>query len=129
MDMLSATTYVHHIVDGEAGAVVSCKVIQGSNGFSFEGELSQGGRSVTIRNGILGVGPVTADMTFVDSQALATLLSSPAADPCIIEVASHDLYITPGSVRARFACNSIEHPPSGYCKAGGYFALENCAQE
>ena len=130
VDELDADTSVRHVVDGEGAAQVSCRVAADGAGFVFEGKLLNGATGLQITGGSISDGKGSAKITLFDSSHLSSALSSPI--PCAIEVGGEQpssLQIKAGSMWAHFACTSVESPPSDYCKAEGFFVLENCEQE
>ncbi len=131
-EVLSAMTYLHHVIDGEDTAAVSCAVIGkvSTATFTFQGRISLGGRAFTLTDGVVEAGKGTASIALVDAQAWSGALTSPSS--CAIEVAAQtagNLQIKPGSMWAHFSCGSVEHAPSDACEAEGYFVLENCTQK
>jgi hypothetical protein len=126
-DMLDGDTYLHHIVDGEGAATLSCKV-SGNLRFTFEGSLQLGPLALEIQNGVLGDDRLgTADITVANAQDLSGSLTS--AGPCSIDAmssAGQNFQVTEGSIWAGFECPSVERPPSESCAASGVFVLENC---
>jgi hypothetical protein len=130
-ELLSNTTYLHWVVDGEAGAKVSCKVAA-SGGFSFEGAVQQAGRALQISQGTLGADHQgTARITVANSQLLSSALSSPMAMDCTVSAAKmgfDNFQVQPGAMWASFVCAAVVAEPSDYCTASGIFVLENCEQ-
>lgn len=126
-NMLDGDTYLHHIVDGEGAAAVSCKV-SGNLRFTFEGSLQLGPLAFEIQNGVLGDDRLgTADITVKDVQDLPVFLTSAA--PCSVDATSsgdRNFQVKAGSIWARFDCASVEQAPSDSCAASGVFVLENC---
>lgn len=126
-NVLDADTYVAHIIDGENGAEVSCKVSVDS-GITFEGTLRLGSVSLRIDSGVLGADNTgTADITLRDAQAFSGALTSPA--PCSIDATSsptQNFQVKAGSMWASFRCPSVEQVPTDSCMASGVFVLENC---
>jgi hypothetical protein len=126
VESLSASTYLHHVADGEPGVSVSCSVV-GSAGFSFSGEIRVQGKSLLIENGQVTGSQGSADISVGNSAVLSGSLSSSA--PCKIDVGMSPgqyFQIKPGSMWASFSCASVERPPSDSCAAQGFFVLENC---
>jgi hypothetical protein len=125
---LDADTYQEKIVDGDHAAQVRCKVAVGADGSSFEGLLQLGARSFSIQNGVLGADRKgTADVNLRDDTALSVTFSS--GGPCTIDGAagvSNNFQVKAGSMWASFSCPSVEAAPSDYCRASGFFVLENC---
>lgn len=128
-EALSNVTYLHWLVDGDAGAKVSCKVAASGGGVRFEGKLQQASVALQISEGTLGADRRgTARITVTNSQALTSALSSTA--DCVVSAARTDgnLQAQPGSMWASFSCAAVEAPPSDLCAATGIFVLENCDQ-
>ncbi len=123
---LTNQTYREHVVDGEGGAAVRCRVAAGGS-FEFSGEIRQNGKALLIQDGAVVGGRGTATISLADSSGLSGALTSAA--PCAIDVMTPQLQINPGSMWASFSCSSIERAPSDYCAASGYFVLENCAMD
>jgi hypothetical protein len=125
----TASNYPAHVVDGEDGAAVSCRVA-GDSTFEISGKVQLAGRALLIEDGVVSADePGSASITVVDSERLATGLRGTT---CVLSVeadAPSNLQIKPGSVWASFSCPSVESAPSDYCQASGFFVLENCDQE
>lgn len=125
----TASNYLAHVVNGEDGAAVTCRVA-GDTTFEISGKVQLAGRALVIEDGLVSADePGTASITVIDSERLATRLRGAS---CVLSVeagAPSNLQIKPGSVWASFSCPSVESPPSDYCQASGFFVLENCAQE
>jgi hypothetical protein len=129
LEVLSGSTYVHRIIDGESNASVSCTVK--GNGGSFEGRLAAQGKSLEISSGTLDATlKGTARITLVNGAKLSGALSSPSAN-CTIDASKAggtNFQVAPGHIWASFSCPSVEQQPSTYCGASGTFVLENCSQ-
>jgi hypothetical protein len=131
-ETLDADTYQHHKIDGEDQAEVSCTV-KGGGTFTVEGTIKLGAKSLSISNGTIGDNKKgTARITLQDSAmpGFSGALSAPTAS-CVIDAAAaagNNFQVKPGSIWAHFECPSVEQAPSGYCKAEGFFVLENCNQ-
>jgi hypothetical protein len=129
---LDADTYVHRLIDGEDGAQVTCAV-KGASAYTLEGTITQGFKSLTISSGTLGADDKgMARITLRDSgnPGFSGNLSAPSAN-CTIDAAAalgNNYQVKPGSIWAHFSCATVEQPPSDYCRAEGYFVLENCDQ-
>lgn len=132
-EVLDDDTYLHWIVDGQNQSSVSCTV-KGGDTFSFSGRLkgpTKGGLgSIEISDGTLdATHKGTATITISDTAALSQSLASPSAACTIDAVKGNGNHqVQPGSIWASFTCSSVEAQPSDYCKAHGFFVLENCAQ-
>jgi hypothetical protein len=125
-EALDAFTYRHWVIDGQAGAKVSCKVMA-SGSVSFEGTVQQAGSTLQISEGQLQADlHGTARITVADPQHLASALSS--ATDCVVNAARGDgnFQAQPGSMWASFSCGALEAAPSDSCAATGIFVLENC---
>jgi hypothetical protein len=127
-DELSEDTYLHKVVDGEAGALVSCRVVKTTMGFDFEGAIQLGSKSLTVKEGTLADRKGTAHVDIQNSESLPITLSSPVAN-CTIDVSRQSLQVAAGAMWATFTCASVEHAPSDFCAADGVFVFENCAVE
>jgi hypothetical protein len=128
-EVLSASTYLHKIIDGEDASTVRCQV-SGSSTFTFSGRISLGGKALEISDGMLGADKKgTARITVTNSSRISTSLSAPSAN-CTIGVVNTNgaPQVKAGSMWASFSCASVEAQPSDYCKADGFFVLENCDQ-
>jgi len=129
---LDSDTYLHKLVDGEDKAEVSCSV-KGKSSFTLEGTIKLGNKSLAISNGTLGADKKgTARITLRDSGSpgFSGALSSPTPN-CTIDAAAaagNNFQVKAGSIWGHFDCASVEQAPSDYCKAEGYFVLENCDQ-
>ena len=129
---LDADTYLEKLVDGEDQAEVSC-AIKGKSSFTVEGTIQHGNKSFSISSGTLGADKKgTARITLRDAgtPGFSGALSSPSAT-CTLDAAAaagNNFQIKAGSIWAHFDCTSVEQAPSDYCKADGYFVLENCDQ-
>jgi hypothetical protein len=131
VEALDADTYLHKVVDGEAGARVSCRVVETENGFVFDGEIAMNGRGLRVTNGVSAGTQGEAAIHLVETAYLPGALSSSAAN-CRIDVDRNNsagLQIAAGSMWAAFQCPGVQSPPSDYCEASGFFVLENCATE
>jgi hypothetical protein len=132
VETLDQDTYLHKIIDGEDKAEVDCSV-KGKSTFTFEGSIRLGNKSLAISNGTLGDNKKgTARVTLRDSgvPGFSGALSAPSAN-CVIDAAAaagNNFQVKPGSIWGHFTCPSVEQSPSDYCKAEGYFVLENCDQ-
>lgn len=125
----TASSYLEHVVDGEGGAAVSCRVA-GDTTFEISGRVQLAGRALRIEDGIVSADePGTASITIIDSERLTTALRGPSCVLSLEADAPSSLQIKPGSVWASFSCPSVESAPSDYCQASGFFVLENCDQE
>ncbi len=128
-DTLDANTYIHRVIDGESDASVRCRV-QGK-GTSFEGRISQGGKTLEISGGTLDASlRGTARITVGSSSQISGSLSAPSAN-CIINAAptgGTSYQADSGHMWATFDCPSVERQPSDYCGARGTFVLENCTE-
>jgi hypothetical protein len=129
---LDADTYLEKLVDGEDKAEVSCSV-KGKSSFTLEGTIKLGNKSLAISGGTLGADKKgTARITLRDSGTpgfSGALSSAPAA--CTIDAAAaagNNFQVKAGSIWGHFDCPAVEQAPSDYCKADGYFVLENCDQ-
>jgi hypothetical protein len=129
---LDQDTYLHKLIDGEEGAEVSCSV-KGKTSFTLEGTIKLGTKSLAISSGTLGDNKKgTARITLRDSAnpGFSGALSAPSAN-CVIDAAAaagNNFQVKAGSIWGHFDCPSVEQEPSGYCKADGFFVLENCDQ-
>lgn len=126
-DQLSDTNYQDHVIDGEAGASVTCRVA-GSDTFEVEGRIQLAGRALVIEDGIVSGTTGTATITVMDSSRLSPASLS-SSMPCTLDVGTSNLQIQSGAIWARFDCASVVSPPTSECQAEGYFVLENCEQE
>lgn len=125
----SESSYLAHVVDGEAGAVVSCRVA-GSTIFEISGKVQLAGRGLIIEDGTVGADERgTASITVIDSARLSTSLRGTSCMLSVETGSGSNLQIKSGSVWARFSCPSVESPPSDHCQASGFFVLENCEQQ
>jgi len=131
--MLDDKTYLHHAVDGEGAAKLSCQVVGDyASAFTFEGQIQLGAKALTIKNGQLGTdhqGAATISLT--DTSHLPTTLTSFLMG-CSVDASTAldgHLQVKPGSMWASFQCATVEAPPSDLCAAEGLFVLENCAQD
>jgi len=129
---LDANTYVVHKIDGEDQAEVSCTV-KGGGPFTLEGTIKLGSKALSISGGTIGTDKKgTARITLQDSgtPGFSGALSAPSANYVIDAAAAtgNNFQVKAGSIWAHFECPSVEQPPSGYCKADGFFVLENCNQ-
>jgi hypothetical protein len=123
-EQLDENTYLHKVIDGEDRASLSCSVKSaGGGGFAFSGKIVLGNQALQISDGALGADGKGTARIFLKSVDLSAPLISPAAD-CAIT--AHDAQA--GSMWAGFSCKSVESPPSDYCKAEGFFVIENCSQ-
>jgi hypothetical protein len=131
-ETLDQDTYKLRKVDGEDQAQVSCTVKGGGN-FTFEGSIKLGPHALSISNGTIGNDKKgTARITLQASgmPGFSGALSAPSAN-CKIDAAAapgNRFEVNPGRIWAHFECPSLEQPPSDYCKAAGFFVLENCNQ-
>lgn len=131
-ETLDRDTYLHKLVDGEDKAEVSCTV-KGKTSFTLEGTIKLGNKSLAISNGTLGDNKKgTARITLRDSgvPGFSGALSAPSAN-CVIDAAAasgNNFQVKAGSIWGHFDCPSVEQAPSDYCKADGFFVLENCDQ-
>lgn len=129
---LDADTYLHKVIDGEGAAEVTCAV-KGASSYTVEGTITLGTKSLAISSGTLGADKMgTARITLRDSgtPGFAGALSAPSAN-CTLDAAAaagNNFQVKAGSIWAHFSCASVEQPPSDYCRAEGYFVLENCDQ-
>jgi hypothetical protein len=132
VETLDQDTYLHKIIDGEDKAEVSCTV-KGKSTFTFDGSIRLGNKSLAFSNGTLGDNKKgTARVTLRDSgtPGFSGALSAPSAN-CVIDAAAaagNNFQVKAGSIWGHFTCPSVEQAPSDYCKADGYFVLENCDQ-
>ena len=116
------------VVNGEAGAVVSCYV-HGMGPFNFSGMLratAQGSQhdpiSVVFDAGEIGSDyRGTATVTVFTPQLGAAFASS---QPCTITVINQQ--VKNGAIWATFSCPQVSSPPSGLCAASGTIVFENC---
>ena len=131
-ETLDTDTYLHKLIDGEDSAKVSCAV-KGKSSFTVEGTIQLGNKSLAISSGTLGADKKgTARITLRDSgtPGFSGALSAPSAN-CTIDAAAaagNNFQVKAGSIWGRFDCPSVEQAPSNYCKAEGFFVLENCDQ-
>ena len=129
-EVLDADTYLHKIIDGEDASTVRCEVKGGST-FTFSGRISLGGKALEISDGTLGADKKgTARITVTNSLRISTSLSAPSAN-CVVNAAGaagNNFQVRAGSMWASFSCPSVEAIPADYCKADGFFVLENCDQ-
>ena len=129
-ETLTALRYLHKIIDGEDSSTVSCTVSGGST-FKFSGKISLAGKGIEITGGTLGADKKgTAAITVSNSIKLSSPLAAPMTN-CVIDAApasTNNFQVRAGSMWASFSCPNIEHSPSDYCKANGFFVLENCSQ-
>jgi len=129
---LDQDTYLRKLIDGEDQAEVSCSV-KGKTSFTVEGTIKLGTKSLAISNGTLAdTKKGTARITLRDAAnpGFSGALSSPSAN-CTIDAAAaagNNFQVKAGSIWGRFSCPSVEQAPSDYCKAEGFFVLENCDQ-
>jgi hypothetical protein len=132
-EVLDDYTYLHWIVDGQNQSSVSCSV-KGGDTFTFSGRLkgpTLGGLgSIEITNGTLDASHKgTATISITDTAALSSGLTSPPGACTVDAVKGNGNHqVQPGSIWASFQCSSVEAQPSDYCKARGFFVLENCSQ-
>jgi hypothetical protein len=123
------SSYLAHVVDGEDGAVVSCRVA-GNGTFELSGKIQLGGRGLLIEGGTVGADEYgAATITVSDSEHLPTSLRGSSCALSVKKGALTNLQIKAGAVWAAFSCPSVDAPPTDYCQASGIFVLENCAQE
>jgi hypothetical protein len=128
-EILTESTYLHSVVDGESDAKVSCSV-KGSSSFTFSGRISSGGKVLELSDGTLSNNMTgTARVTIANGALLSSAMTSPAAD-CAIKVVTNSkgTQVKAGSIWATFRCVSVEHQPSDGCGATGTFVLENCTE-
>jgi hypothetical protein len=131
-EVLDADTYLHKIIDGESSSKVNCSV-KGKSTFTFGGRIELGPRALEISNGTMDASMKgTARITLTDSgmPGFSHALSAPSAN-CTIDASMASgggLQVKAGSMWAAFNCPSVEAQPSDYCKADGFFVLENCSQ-
>ena len=117
------------VVDGDAGAALSCSVSgPAPNGpYHFSGSVhatSLTGEPVTLvlTNGTLDITyNGTASVSVYTPQLAGTFSSSMA---CRVQAINSQAKA--GSIWAQFACGEITNPPSGDCGVSGEFVLENC---
>jgi hypothetical protein len=123
IEALDEDTYLHYVVDGDAGASVKCKVL-GESTFTLEGSITLQGKAFDVQDGTVGIDKKgVARITLSETEHLSGSFSSPGPN-CSIEA----MQIQPGAVWATFSCPAIERAPSDYCGAHGTFVLENCSQ-
>lgn len=137
-EVLDDFTYLHWIVDGQNQSTVSCSV-KGGDTFTFSGRLKgptvgadgkSGLGSIEITDGTLdATHKGTATISITDTAALSSALTSPPG-ACTVDAVKNNgnHQVQPGSIWASFSCTSVEAQPSDYCKANGFFVLENCSQ-
>jgi hypothetical protein len=129
-ETLTALRYLHKIIDGEDSSTVACTVSGGST-FRFSGKISLAGKGIEITGGTLGADKKgTASITVSNSVKLSSPLAAPTPN-CTIDAApasDNNFQVRPGSMWASYSCPNVEHAPSDYCKADGFFVLENCSQ-
>ena len=129
---LDADTYQVKIIDGEESSTVRCSV-KGSSTFTFSGRISLGSKALELSGGTLGAdkkGTARATLTKSGTPGFSNSLSS-SVGGCQIDAApaaGNNFQVKPGSIWARFTCPAVEHEPSDYCKAEGFFVFENCDQ-
>jgi hypothetical protein len=129
---LDRDTYLHKLIDGEDKAEVSCAV-KGKSSFTVEGTIQLGNKSFSISNGTLGAdkkGTARITLRSAGTPGFSGALSSPS-NTCTLDAAAasgNNFQVRPGSVWGHFDCPSVEQAPTDYCKADGFFVLENCDQ-
>jgi hypothetical protein len=132
-EVLDGDTYLHKIIDGEDTSTVNCSV-KGKSTFTFGGRIALGPRAIEISNGTMGANMKgTARITLTDSgmPGFSHALSAPSVTSCTIDASAmtaSGFQVKAGSMWASFSCSSVEAQPSDYCKADGFFVLENCSQ-
>jgi hypothetical protein len=128
---LDADTYAFKIIDGEDSSTVSCSITGGST-FTFSGRISLGGQAIEVSNGMLGADKKgTALITVTNTAHLSSSLAARAENPCTVNAAAaadNNFQVRAGSMWASFNCPAVEHQPTDYCKAEGFFVFENCRQ-
>lgn len=131
-EALDGDTYLHKVVDGEDRAEVTCTV-SGDSTFTLEGSIQLATKSLSIANGTVGAnkqGAATITLRSSGSPGFSGSLSSPSPN-CVLDAApgaGNNFQLKPGSIWGHFSCASVEQAPSDYCRAEGYFVLENCKQ-
>jgi hypothetical protein len=129
---LDGDTYLHKIIDGEDASKVTCTV-KGKSSFSFGGRIELGARALEITGGTMDAsmkGTARITLTNSGTPGFSHALSAPSAN-CVIDASAMTaggLQVKAGSMWASFSCPSVEAQPSDYCKADGFFVLENCSQ-
>jgi hypothetical protein len=132
-NVLTGNNYGEKIIDGENSSKVRCTV-KGKSTFTFGGRIESGPKSLEITDGTIGAdGKGTARVFLTDHQVpggFSSTLGAPSAN-CTVDTTKASgggLQIKAGSMWAAFNCPSVEAQPSDYCKADGFFVLENCSQ-
>lgn len=130
-EQLDADTYLHALIDGDGPAAVTCLVHAEGGSVTFSGSIAQGGTVFAVESGSLDdTSRGTARVRLANAKALSGSLGSPVAS-CDVDAVTgpSDTYeVGPGKIWARFSCASVEQQPTDYCKAEGYFVLENCEE-
>ena len=116
------------IVDGAAGAVISCSVTgSGTGPFKFSASIhgtTATGDPITfvLSDGSVDLADMGSTTVSLFTPQLASTLTS--GMPCQVAVVNEQ--VKGGSLWAEFACGEITSEPSADCAINGYFVLENC---
>lgn len=129
-EILTSDTYLHKATDRENSSTnVRCSV---TSNLQFSGRIALGSRALEVSGGTLGAdmkGTARITLTNSGSPGFSTPLSAPATNLCTIDAAAapgNRLQVKAGSMWASFSCAAVVADPSDYCKAEGFFVLENC---
>jgi hypothetical protein len=118
------------LVDGTNGAFVTCRVVAGGEGFTFDGEISWQGNRLTIVDGTMGADLMGSAGFLSVLTPLALGLQSSRAMPCTINASVRPLEIAPGRIWATYDCPEMidTKSPATRCASNGVFVFENCAK-
>lgn len=118
--------YPAHLVDGEAGAQVSCRVA-GSDTYEVEGVLASGGARLLISSLTLAGDKGDGVVMFADPAQFAESYSGSCR--FLTRSPGTSLQIKPGSLWASFDCASLASQGGSARGATGFFILENCEEK
>lgn len=117
------------VVDGEAGAAITCSVAPMGEAFAANGSLGIGKKALSFGDVLTDGGSAVGSIRFQDPDTGAGFASA-AAEPCVFQFApSSDQGVAPGRVFVQFDCPALvsEADPTVVCSSRyGYVLVDRC---